>query len=116
LVRRKFPTLPWRRSMSSTRKTSGHPGPTYSLSDTAATATAATTPAAATEAAEAATEAAEVATGAAEVAAAVGVAAAVEAAGGGGSPLADGAIDIARGSDTAPGNCYYSAAGRRLFA
>jgi len=27
---------------------------------------------------------------------------AVEAAGGGGSPLADGAIDIARGSDTAP--------------
>src|SRR5262245_38710548 len=102
--------------MSSTRKTSGHLGPTYSLSDTAATATAATTPAAATEAAEAATEAAEVATGVAEVAAAVGVAAAVEAAGGGGSLLADGAIDIARGSDTASGNCFYSAAGRRLFA
>jgi hypothetical protein len=67
-------------------------------------ATAATTPAAATEAAEAATEAAEAATGAAEVAAVevAAAVAAVEAAGGGGSSLADGAIDIARGSDTAP--------------
>src|SRR5262245_49287568 len=74
-MKRKFLTSAWRHSMSSTRKASVHAGPTYSLSDAAATA-AATTPAAATEAAGAATEAAEVATGAAEVAAALaGVAA-----------------------------------------
>src|SRR5262245_18424658 len=92
LVRRKFPTLPWRRSMSSTRKTSGHPGPTYSLSDIAVVVAA--TPAAATEAAEAATGAAEVAIEAAAVAAAE-VVEAVEAAGGGGSSLADGATEAA---------------------
>ena len=97
LVRRKFPTLPWRRSMSSTRKTSGHPSPAYNLS-AAEAAEGATTPAAATEAAEVATEVAAVATGAAEVAAAVEVVAAVEAAGGGGSPLADGATEAADSS------------------
>src|SRR5262245_1170961 len=72
--------------MSSTRKTSGHLGPTYSLSDIAVV-VAATTPAAATEAAEAATEAAAV-----EVVEVVEV---VEAAGGGGSSLADGATEAA---------------------
>jgi hypothetical protein len=50
----------------------------------------------------------------------VAAVAAVEAAGGGGSSLADGAIDIARGSDTAPAMSttavYYSAAKAALFA
>jgi hypothetical protein len=81
--------------MSSTRKTSGHPGPTYSLSDIAVV-VAATTSAAATEAAEAA-EAAEAVIEAA-AAAVVEAVEAVEAAGGGGSPLADGATEAADSS------------------
>ena len=85
--KRKSLTLAWRRSMSSIRKTSERPSPAYNLSGTEA-ATAATP----TEAAEAATEAAEavIEAAAAEVAEAAeaalrfgGVAAAVEAAGGG---------------------------------
>jgi hypothetical protein len=75
--------------MSSTKRTPAHPA--YNLPDTVAAA-------AATEAAEAATEVAEAATGAAAAATAAGVAAAVEAveaAGGGGSPLADGATEAA---------------------
>jgi hypothetical protein len=78
--------------MSSTRKTSEHPGPTCNLPEKAAKAA---TPA---EAAEAATKAAEAAEAATEVAAVEAVEAVevVGAAGGGGSALADGAIDIAR--------------------
>jgi hypothetical protein len=89
-MRRRSLTSAWRRSMSSTRKTSEHPGPTCNLPEKAAKAA---TPAEAAEAARAA----EAATAeAADAVAAAAVEAVAEAAGGGGSALADGAIDIAR--------------------
>jgi hypothetical protein len=60
LVRRKSLTLPWRRFMSSTKKTLGHPGTTYNLSNAAAeAATAAEVTVTAAEATVTAAEAAE---------------------------------------------------------
>jgi hypothetical protein len=90
--------------MSSTRKTSEHPGPTSNLPGTAAeAATTEAAEAATTEAAEAATtEAAE----AAEAAEAVEAVEAVEAAGGGGSALADGSEVATARFDLATASCF----------
>ena len=60
-VKKKSRTSAWRRSMSSTRKTPEHPGPTYSLSEEVADAVAAADEAADEAAAAEAAEAAEAA-------------------------------------------------------
>jgi hypothetical protein len=85
--------------MSSTRKTSEHPGPTSNLPGTAAEA-------ATTEAAEAATTEAAEAAEAVEAAEVVEAAEAVEAAGGGGSALADGSEVATARFDLATASCF----------
>jgi hypothetical protein len=85
--------------MSSTRKTSEHPGPTSNLPGTAAEA-------ATTEAAEAATAEAVEAVEAVEVVEAVEAAEAAEAAGGGGSALADGSEVATARLDLATASCF----------